>query len=101
MLRYVLGKKFEGNGTAKFQILSPVHHSHSASSQDFQNAIMRNALAGNSRICRKRRAGVGVFSLLEGSLPLLPFEGKDEPIASAREGLNILWALSTVADGLA
>src|SRR5215472_1993476 len=101
MFRYFLGKKFEGNGTGKFQILSSVHHPHPSPSQDFQNAIMRKPFAGNFAICRKGRCSLRIFYFWDVPCALQPFDGNDEPVSSAREGLNILGILSTVADGLA
>ena len=42
LFHYFLGKKFESNRTGEFQMLSPVHNSHSTPSQDFQNPITKH-----------------------------------------------------------
>src|SRR5260370_42000091 len=98
LFRYFLGKKFESNRTGEFQILSPVHHSHSSPTQGFQNAIAGNAFAGKSTtpICWKGRRGLRIFFLCDVRWGLPPFDGHDEPISSARQRLSVFGMLGII-----
>ena len=44
VFRKVIGKKFQGNETAKFGVLSLVHHTHPATAELFEYAVVRDCL---------------------------------------------------------
>src|SRR5437868_4642116 len=55
ILGYIVGQELERDETAEFGVLSLVHHSHTATSDLFDNAVVRNGLLDHSLLGTSRR----------------------------------------------